>query len=83
MNRRKLSRNEAALLHLIKTHYGPHNTEDQVTFSDGGDAVIWVKDEAGSVPLMANLTNLAAWRADGTISSEEELLREWLRVEDS
>jgi hypothetical protein len=83
MNRRKLSRNEAAILHLVNTHYGRHNTEDQITFSDGGDAVIWVKDEAGSVPLMANLTNLAAWLADGTISSKEELLREWLRVEDN
>jgi hypothetical protein len=27
---------------------------------------------------MANLTNLAAWRADGTISSDEKLKRDWL-----
>jgi hypothetical protein len=30
---------------------------------------------------MANLSNLAAWRADGTISSDEELKSEWLRLE--
>ena len=27
---------------------------------------------------MANLTNLAAWRADGTIASDDELKLEWL-----
>jgi hypothetical protein len=29
---------------------------------------------------MANLSNLAAWRADGTISSDEELRTKWLRL---
>jgi hypothetical protein len=68
-------------LKLIQDHYGSRNKEDEVFFSDDGEAVLFVKDESGSMPLMANLTNLASWCADGTIPTEEELLREWLRVE--
>jgi len=30
---------------------------------------------------MANLTNLAVWRLDGTIPSDEELKRDWLRLQ--
>jgi hypothetical protein len=30
--------------------------------------------------VMANLTNLASWRADGTIGSDEELRKAWLRL---
>lgn len=29
---------------------------------------------------MLNLTNLAAWRKDGVIQSEDELLIDWLHV---
>jgi hypothetical protein len=29
---------------------------------------------------MVVLTNLAAWRADGTIASDDALRREWLHV---
>ncbi len=83
MSRRKLSERENAILELIQTHYGPQNTEDEIMFTDDSEAVIWIKDEAGSIPVMANLTNLAAWHADGTIPTEEELLRDWLRVEDT
>lgn len=83
MKRRKLSQQEAAILKLIQAHYGSHNTEDEIVFSDEGDAVIWVKDEDGSTPLMADLTNLATWLADGTIATEEELLRDWLQAKDA
>ena len=30
--------------------------------------------------VMANLSNLANWRADGTIPSDEELRIKWLRM---
>ncbi len=83
MKRRKLSQQEAAILKLIQAHYGSHNTEDEIVFSDEDDAVIWVKDEDGSMPLMADLTNLATWLADGTIATEEELLRDWLQAKDT
>ncbi len=81
MSRRDFSEQEVGILKLIQVHYGSHNNEDGVMFSDRDDAVIWVKDEKGSMPLLANLTNLASWRTDGTIPTEEELLRVWLRVE--
>jgi hypothetical protein len=29
---------------------------------------------------MNNFKNLAAWRADGTIASDDELRSEWLRL---
>jgi hypothetical protein len=83
MRQRELSEGEASILRLIQDHYGAHNTEDTITFSDEGEAVIWVKDDSGSIPLMANLTNLAAWRDDGSIPTDEILLRDWLRVEDT
>jgi hypothetical protein len=51
-------------------------------FWTGGDqAVLLVKSRDGSRAFMVNLTNLAAWRAGGTIASDEDLRREWLRIE--
>lgn len=49
-------------------------------FTDADVAAIFVKATNGTSPLMANLTNLAKWRADGTISSDEELRSLWLRL---
>jgi len=83
MDRRKLSDGELAILELIRSHYGFRNTPEEVIFSDQDEAVIWVKEDDGSIPLMVNLTNLAKWRANGMIPTEEELLREWLRIEES
>jgi hypothetical protein len=40
----------------------------------------YVKTSNGTSSLMANLTNLAAWRADGTIPSDQELKTDWLRL---
>ena len=81
MSRRNLSEGETAILRLIQVHHGSHNTEDEVTFTERDEAVIWAKGEGGSIPLMANLTNLAKWRADGTIPTEEELIRDWLGMQ--
>ncbi len=83
MSRRKLTEEETAILKLIQDYYGSHNTEEEVMITDEGEAVIFVKGQDRSMRLTANLTNLATWRADGTIATEEELLRDWLRVQDT
>jgi hypothetical protein len=43
-------------------------------------AAIFVKASNGTCPLMPNLSNLAALRADGIIPSDEELKTDWLRL---
>ncbi len=80
MRRRELTAKEAAILRVIQDGYGSQNSLDEVFFSEKDDAVIFVKSSDGATPLCANLTNLAAWGADGTISSDEELKRDWLLI---
>jgi hypothetical protein len=80
MQRRMLSDGEDAVLTMIQEGYGPQNSIDQVFFTNIDDAVILVKASDGTSPVMANLSNLAKWRANGTISSDEELRAKWLRL---
>jgi hypothetical protein len=80
MPRRDLTPAEARILRMIQEGYGLQNTADKVFFTDCHEAVIFVKASDGSSPVMANLTNLAAWLADGTIPNDEELRRNWLRL---
>jgi hypothetical protein len=80
---RQLSAEETRILDLIQAHYGPQNTADAITWMDDDEAVLWVTDHSGEAVLMANLTNLANWRLDGTIAGDEELRREWLHIEDA
>jgi hypothetical protein len=80
MQRRMLSDGEAAVLTMIQRGYGPQNSIDQVFFTNTDEAVILVKASDGTSPVMANLSNLAKWRANGTISSDEELRAKWLRL---
>ena len=65
---------------MIQQGYGPQNSAERVFFTNAGEAVISVEASDGTSPLIANLSNLAAWRADGTISSDDELKSEWLRL---
>jgi len=65
---------------MIQQGYGLQNSAERVFFTNAGEAVISVEASDGTSPLMANLSNLAAWRADGTISSDDELKSEWLRL---
>jgi len=81
MRRRDLTPAEAGILRIVQEGYGLQNTVDEVFFTDADDAAIFVKASNGTSPLMANLTNLAAWRLDGTIPSDEELKRDWLRLQ--
>ena len=80
MRRRELTSGEAAILEIIQQGYGPQNSADQVFFTDANEATIFAKGRDGTSGVMANLTNLAAWRADGTISSDEDLRKKWLRL---
>ncbi len=66
---------------MIQEGYGSQNIVDEVFFTDADEAAIFVKASDGTLPLLANLTNLAAWRADGTIPSDEELKTDWLRLQ--
>jgi hypothetical protein len=81
MRRRDLTLAEAGILRIVQEGYGLQNTVDEVFFTDADEAAIFVKASNGTSPLMANLTNLAAWRLDGTIPSDEELKRDWLRLQ--
>jgi hypothetical protein len=81
MQRRFLTDGENAVLTIIQQGYGPQNSVDNVFFTNANEAVILVKSSDGTSPVMANLSNLAAWREDGTISSDDQLRREWLRLD--
>ena len=76
MNRRVLTAGETAVLAMVLLGYGPQNSADDVFFTNAGESIIAVKTSDGTSPLIANLSNLASWRADGTISSDDELKRE-------
>jgi hypothetical protein len=75
---RQLTESEAAILAVITEQFGARNTTDEVFFTDDDEAALFIKAPDGTSVAAANLTNLARWRADGTISSEEELKSEWL-----
>jgi hypothetical protein len=80
MKRKKLTAGEIAILKIIQEGYGIQNIEQDVFFTDADEATIFVKATDGTIPIMVVLTNLAAWREDGTITSDEELRRNWLHV---
>lgn len=80
MRRRELTAGETSILSMIQQGYGPQNVADKVFFTDADEATIFVKPSDGTSPLMANLTNLAAWRADGAVPTDEELKRQWLQL---
>jgi len=78
--KRDLTEGETAVLTIIQQGYGAHNSLDKVYFSPEDEAVMFVRLTNGYSIVMANLSNLANWRADGTIPSDEELRIKWLRM---
>jgi hypothetical protein len=78
---RDLTPGETAVLAIIQEGYGPQNGSDKVFFTDTNEAVIFVRSSDGTSPVAANLSNLAAWRASGIISSDDDLKRDWLRLD--
>ena len=81
MPKERLARREAVvrILEMIQAHYGSHNTAASIAWMND-DAVLWVKDATGAMVLMAHLTNLATWRLDVTIATDEELRSDWLKI---
>lgn len=75
---RELGVEERRVLEMIRSHYGPQNTAEAITWMNDDEATLWVTDTTGAMVLVVNLTNLANWRLDGTIASDEELQRHWL-----
>jgi hypothetical protein len=80
IHRRDLTSGEMKILGIIQNGYGSNNTADKVFFTRTDEAAIAVEDSTGNTQLMANLTNLAAWRADGTILTDDVLRKDWLRL---
>jgi len=80
---RALTQGETFVLQHIQDIYGNQNAEQDVFFSDRGEAVIFVKDRNGVGMMMTVLTNLAEWYSDGTIASVDELRTNWLMSEDA
>ncbi len=80
MAKRPLTDGELAILTFIQEGYGPHNNIHTVHFSPANEAVIFCKLQNGMNAVFANLSNLAAMRAGGTIASDEELKKKWLRL---
>lgn len=66
--RRNLTTAEADVLRDIRGFWGPQNTEADVFFTGNDEAVLFVKARDLSLPLCVVLTNLARWRADGSLS---------------
>jgi hypothetical protein len=78
---RELTPGENEVLSMIQEMYGEQNTTDMVFFvEDPSEAVIFIKDKSGESVMMVNLTNLSAWRAVGSISSNEKLKTKWLSI---
>ena len=80
MPRRILTEGEIAVLTIIQQGYGAHNSPEKVFFSPADEAVIFVRLSNGMSVLMANLSNLSARRADGSIPSDDQLKTKWLRI---
>lgn len=80
IHRRELTPGESKILGIIQDGYGSENSVDEVFFTVEDDAAIAVRNSAGDTLLMVNLTNLAGWRANGTIPSDDALRKDWLRL---
>ena len=78
--RRPLSQGEQFVLAQIRDIYGPQNEESDVFFSGPDEAVIFVRDRTGARVGVVVLTNVAQMYEDGTITSLDELRRDWLRA---
>jgi hypothetical protein len=67
--RRALTPAEARVLRDIRVVWGPQNTESDVFFTDANEAALFVRARDTSLPLCVVLTNLAAWRDDGSLTT--------------
>ena len=77
---RDLTEDESKVLTLIQEMYGQQNRPSDIFVAEDNEACILIKDSSGSSIMFANITNLAEWRADGSITSDEALKIEWLQI---
>src|SRR5262245_21098115 len=68
---RQLTSGELAILHEVRRFWGPQNSLTRVFFVDSGDAALFVKARDGSTRSLVDLTNLAQWVSDGTLSRRQ------------
>jgi len=78
---RSLTKGEQFVLVQIQDIYGPQNEESDVFYSDADEAAIFVKDRTGASIGLVVLTNVAQMYEDGTITSLDELRRDWLKAD--
>ena len=55
----------------VQDFWGLRNNAREVHLTESDEAVLFVVAQDGSNPVMVNLTNLAAWRADETLTLNE------------
>ena len=65
---RNLSSAELEILQIARDHLGPQNTEQDVFFTDEGEAAIFAKASDGSPCIMLHLTNLADFLRSGSMT---------------
>ena len=76
-SRRSLSPAEVGILTEVQDFWGLRNNAREVHLTESDEAVLFVVAPDGTNPVMVNLTNLAAWRADGTLTLDA--LRGWVQ----
>jgi len=76
---RSLTDGESFVLDLLRQHFGPWNTIGEVFLSDQNEAVIFVRDAAGSSPVCVNLTVCASLYEERELTLEE-LKTDWLQM---
>ena len=67
-SRRDLTDAEQLVLTEIQRYWGPQNTVDRVFFTERDEAVLFVLDRDGGVPIVIVLTNIGEMHRDGTLS---------------
>ena len=77
MKHRALTQEELFVLSEVQAYWGRQNSVENVFFSELDEAVLVVHDREGSKRVLLVLTNLAAWRDDGTLSLEQ--LRNYIK----
>ena len=80
MKHRALTQEELFVLSEVQAYWGRQNSVENVFFSELDEAVLVVHDREGSKRVLLVLTNLAAWRDDGTLSLEQ--LRNYIKGPD-
>jgi hypothetical protein len=69
--KRPLTAEELSILGLIQRLYGSQNTVDEVFLSEADEAVIFVKDTAGTLGICVALGNVARWSREQGLTEDQ------------